>query len=98
VTSPCDSDLAEPADQAPTAAAEVALRARLGALTPGWAGAPIARSWACLRTFAADGLMRLARDPDRPWLVWAAGLGGHGATASPAVGEAVAAAVVAALG
>jgi glycine/D-amino acid oxidase-like deaminating enzyme len=39
--------------------------------------------------------MRLGRDPARPWLVWAAALGGHGATASPAVGEVVAEAVLA---
>ena len=38
--------------------------------------------------------MRLGRDHTRPWLVWAAGLGGHGATAAPAVGEQVAAAVI----
>ena len=41
--------------------------------------------------------MRLGRDPARPWLVWAAGLGGHGATAAGAVGEAVAEACVDAL-
>jgi glycine/D-amino acid oxidase-like deaminating enzyme len=41
--------------------------------------------------------MKLGRDARRPWLVWAAGLGGHGATASPAVGETVAVAVVEAL-
>ena len=41
--------------------------------------------------------MRLGRDPSRPWLVWAAGLGGHGATASAAVGRVVAAAVIDAL-
>jgi glycine/D-amino acid oxidase-like deaminating enzyme len=41
--------------------------------------------------------MRLGVDPNRPWLVWAAGLGGHGATAAPAVGERVANAVVEAL-
>jgi glycine/D-amino acid oxidase-like deaminating enzyme len=42
--------------------------------------------------------MRLGRDPARPWLVWAAGLGGHGATAAAAVGERVADACVSALG
>jgi len=41
--------------------------------------------------------MRLERDGDRPWLVWAAGLGGHGATASAAVGERVADIVATAL-
>ena len=42
--------------------------------------------------------MRLGRDTARPWLVHAVGLGGHGATASPAIGETVAAAVIDALG
>jgi glycine/D-amino acid oxidase-like deaminating enzyme len=42
--------------------------------------------------------MRLGRDAERPWLVWAAGLGGHGATAAAAVGEIVAEACLAALG
>jgi glycine/D-amino acid oxidase-like deaminating enzyme len=41
--------------------------------------------------------MRIGRDGDRPWLVWAAGLGGHGATAAPAVGERAADAVLEAL-
>ena len=62
------------------------------------AGAQITRRWACQRTFTDDRKMRLGRDATRPWLVWAAGLGGHGATASPAVGERVANAVVEALG
>ena len=61
------------------------------------AGVPITRRWACQRAYTEDRKMRLGRDPNRPWLVWAAGLGGHGATAAPAVGERVAAAVVEAL-
>ena len=60
-------------------------------------GLPITRRWACQRAFTEDRKMRLGRDPNRPWLVWAAGLGGHGATASPAIGEKVASAVVEAL-
>jgi glycine/D-amino acid oxidase-like deaminating enzyme len=61
------------------------------------AGVPITRRWACQRAYTEDRKMRLGRDPNRPWLVWAAGLGGHGATAAPAVGERVASAVVEAL-
>jgi glycine/D-amino acid oxidase-like deaminating enzyme len=63
-----------------------------------WNRTPIVRQWACQRAFTPDRTMRLGRDPQRPWLVWAAGLGGHGATASPAVGETVAEACIAALG
>jgi glycine/D-amino acid oxidase-like deaminating enzyme len=93
LVSPCDADVTEPMDQEPSIDAD----ARLAARAPGVAGSRIIRRWACQRAFAPDRRMRLGRDPDRPWLVWAAALGGHGATASPAVGEVVADAVVAAL-
>ncbi len=90
LTSPCDEVRSAAGDQRPDAAGEARLRALLGELTP-------LRSWACQRSFTPDRQMRLGRDPRRPWLVWAAGLGGHGATASPAVGEVVADAAIAAL-
>jgi D-arginine dehydrogenase len=96
LVSPCDAAATAPADQQPDAAGEAALRSRLAG--SGWQAAPILRSWACQRAFTADRRMRLGRDPQRPWLVWAAGLGGHGATASGAVGEGVAEACLAALG
>lgn len=84
LVSPCDATATAPADQQPDASGEAALRARLAG--SGWQTARIVRSWACQRAFTAD-RRRLGRDPARPWLVWAAGLGGHGATA---VGEVVA--------
>lgn len=95
--SPCDGDVTEPADQQPEPDADARLRGRLVHGAPGLVAAPIVRRWACQRAFAPDRLMRLGRDPRRPWLVWAAALGGHGATAAPAVGEVVADAVIAAL-
>jgi D-arginine dehydrogenase len=95
LVSPCDAAATAPADQQPDPAGEAALRSRLAG--SGWRTAQILRSWACQRAFTADRRMRLGRDPARPWLVWAAGLGGHGATAACAVGEAVAAACVEAL-
>jgi glycine/D-amino acid oxidase-like deaminating enzyme len=85
LVSPCDAEVTAPMDQEPSVDADARLAARVPFL-------------ACQRAFAPDRRMRLGRDPDRPWLVWAAALGGHGATASPAVGEVVADAVVAALG
>ncbi len=91
LVSPCDAEVTAPMDQQPADDADARLRARLP--TP----PPIVRRWACQRAFAPDRLMRLGRDPRRPWLVWAAALGGHGATASPAVGEVVADHVIAAL-
>lgn len=93
--SPCDAAATAPADQQPDAAGEAALRARTAASV--WRSAAIRRGWACQRAFTPDRRMRLGRDPQRPWLVWAAGLGGHGATAAPAVGEVVADACAAAL-
>jgi D-arginine dehydrogenase len=99
--SPCDAAATAPADQQPDTAGEAMLRARLAATmssgTAAWGDAPIVRRWACQRAFTASRTMRLGRDPARPWLVWAAGLGGHGATASAAVGEVVADACIAAL-
>jgi D-arginine dehydrogenase len=96
LVSACDATVTAAADQQPDAIGDALLRARLAA--SGWSGARIARRWACQRAFTAARAMRLGRDPIRPWLVWAAGLGGHGATASAAVGEVVAEACIAALG
>ena len=95
LVSPCDATATAPADQQPDATGDAALRTRLAGSA--WRSAAVARGWACQRAFTADRRMRLGRDPERPWLVWAAGLGGHGATAAVAVGEAVAEACVAAL-
>ena len=97
LVSPCDRVVTAPADQQPTPDGDACLAARLRA-APALAEAAVLRRWACQRAFTPDRRMRLGRDPRRPWLVWAAGLGGHGATAAAAVGEVVADAVLAALG
>jgi glycine/D-amino acid oxidase-like deaminating enzyme len=97
LVSPCDRVVTAPADQQPTPDGDACLEARLRA-APSLAGAAVLRRWACQRAFTPERRMRLGRDPHRPWLVWAAGLGGHGATAAAAVGEVVAGAVLAALG
>jgi len=89
----CDASRASAGDSQPDEIGTSALRAILGRAAPDWDGRPIKRAWACQRTFTPDRLMRLGRDPTRPWLVWAVGLGGHGATASAAVGETVADAI-----
>lgn len=96
MTSPCDTVPTEAGDQRPDGTGEALMRARLA--DSSIATAPIARAWACQRTFPKRLAMKLERDPKRPWLVWAAGLGGHGATASAAVGETVAGLVIDALG
>ena len=97
LASPCDAAKCPPGHQEPDLVGEAHLRRLLDECDSAIAGVPITRRWACQRAYTEDRRMRLGRDPNRPWLVWAAGLGGHGATASPAVGERVAAAVVEAL-
>jgi len=83
----CDAERVEPMAQEPSRDADARCEARLP-------GSVIVKRWACQRAFAADRKMRVGRDPARRWLVWAAALGGHGATASAAVGERAAAAVM----
>lgn len=92
--SACDGTVGPPCDAQTDPEGERRMRAVLARTAPALADANIERQWACQRSFTPDRLMRLGRDPHRPWLVWAAGLGGHGATASPAVGEVVADAVL----
>ena len=89
LASPCDEARGAPDDFEVIADANAPVRALFAA--------PVRREWACVRSFTHDRKMRLGRDARRPWLVWAAGLGGHGATASAALGETVARAVIDAL-
>lgn len=93
LASACDATTTSAADQKPTLDGELCLRGRLAHAAPRWSTLPVNRAWACQRAFTPDRTMRLGRDPTRPWLVWAAGLGGHGATSACALGELVAAAV-----
>jgi glycine/D-amino acid oxidase-like deaminating enzyme len=95
LVSPCDAALVPPGDQRPDPDGETKLRRALAGSS--LETAPIVRGWACQRTFTPSGEMKLGRDPSRSWLVHAVGLGGHGATAAPAVGETVAAVVASAL-
>ncbi len=97
LVSACDATVGPACDAATDPDGERGLREVLANTAPDLARASITRQWACQRSFTPDRQMRLGRDPRRPWLVWAAGLGGHGATASPAVGEVVADAAIAAL-
>jgi D-arginine dehydrogenase len=87
LVSPCDAQPSRP--HAPTSDDDAVerLHQRLRTVAPQLAAAPVVRTWACLRTFARDGAPRIGFDPGRPWLLWVAGLGGHGATASMAIGE-----------
>lgn len=97
LASPCDAARCPPGHQEADLVGEAHVRRLLDEADSALGGLPITRRWACQRAFTEDRKMRLGRDPNRPWLVWAAGLGGHGATAAPAVGERVATAVIEAL-
>jgi D-arginine dehydrogenase len=85
--SACDEAEVAPGDARPDAAALPALAETIGRVAPALAELGIARSWACLRTFTPDRRPAIGWDAEVPWLFWVAGLGGHGATASAAIGE-----------
>jgi D-arginine dehydrogenase len=90
----CDEAEVAPCDAVPTPGAREALAEKLAPLAPRLAEIGIARGWACLRTFAPDRRPVIAWDTDAPGLFWVAGLGGHGATGSAAVGKRAAALVL----
>jgi D-arginine dehydrogenase len=90
--------VSEPCDARVAPAAGVLLGEKLRRIAPWLADLAVARSWACLRTFAADLRPVVGWDPAAPWLFWVAGLGGHGATACPAIGHMAALDLAARLG
>jgi D-arginine dehydrogenase len=96
IASACDGVRSAPGDLAVDPQAIERLAGRLAA-APRLATRTITATWACQRTFSPEGHPRLGRDRELPWLFWAAGLGGHGATASAAAGEDAAAALIRAL-
>ncbi len=56
--------------------------------------ATISRGWAGIRTLTPDGLAILGDAPERPGLLLAVGMSGHGITHAPAVGLALAERIV----
>lgn len=87
LASPCDEQLATPGGQQANPAAPRELREKLERLAPVLARGSITRSWACLRTFAADRELVLGEDPRARGLYWFAGLGGRGMCVAPAAAE-----------
>jgi glycine/D-amino acid oxidase-like deaminating enzyme len=83
----CDATAMEACDARVAPEVEAEVVSRLRRITPWLADLPIARTWACLRTFAPDERPVVGWDPVVPWLFWVAGLGGHGATACAAIGK-----------
>ncbi|RMH41943.1 MAG: FAD-binding oxidoreductase [Deltaproteobacteria bacterium] len=97
LVSACDETVVAPHDPVPSPAALSVLADKLARMAPRLVEYGIARTWACLRTFSRDGGPLVAWDDRAPWLFWVAGLGGHGATASVAIGRDAAAALAARL-
>jgi D-arginine dehydrogenase len=54
----------------------------------------VRRTWAGLRTFAADSVLAAGFDPDHPGFFWLAGQGGYGIKTSPAMGRLCAALIL----
>ncbi len=95
LVSACDEVVVEACD--PTAAPNAVpdLAAKLERAAPRLSEFGVARTWACLRTFTrGTGRPLIGWDDRVDWLFWTAGLGGHGATCSPAVGDVSAAAIL----
>ncbi len=67
---------------------------KAGRWLPGLATARVARAWAGTRTFAPDKHFVVGTDPRLQGLFWAAGLGGHGITCAPVVGEIAAQSII----
>lgn len=87
LVSACDETASPPCDARVAPDAIERLAAKLLRVAPALGELGVARAWACLRTFAADRRPVLGWDEGAPGFYWVAGLGGHGATASAAIGE-----------
>ncbi len=84
---PCDETDCPPGVPQVDPNAALELARRLKAALPALSATPVARCWAALRTFSDDDGFVIGRDPVVANLFWVAALGGHGMTASPAVGQ-----------
>ncbi|MEM7230789.1 MAG: FAD-dependent oxidoreductase [Planctomycetota bacterium] len=83
----CDDAELPPHDAQPTADGIRALREKVSAVFPSLP-APVSEfEWAGLRTFSQSERFVIGPDPVVDGFFWVAGLGGHGVTTSPAVGD-----------
>jgi glycine/D-amino acid oxidase-like deaminating enzyme len=87
LASPCDEVAWKAELPAATEAGVELLAKKLSRIAPRLADAAVRRSWACLRTFAADRAPVVGADTRVGGLLWLAGLGGHGMTGGVAAGE-----------
>lgn len=81
--SPHDETASDPCDAAPEEI-DIALAVDRFEQVVDWRVAAVERSWAGLRTFAADRLPVYGFDPDVPGFFWCAGQGGFGIQTAPA--------------
>ncbi len=92
--SPCDEverHPVGPGSAGPTTADGATLLAeKLARFAPHLTHLGIRAGWTGLRTFTPDRRPLLGPDPEIEGLHWAVGLGGHGVTCAPAIGEVVA--------
>lgn len=85
--SPCDETPMQPGVPPTDPAAAELLAEKLERVAPRLSDLAIRRSWACLRTFAADRRPIVGEDPEVPGLFHVSGLGGFGMMCSAAIGE-----------
>jgi len=86
LVSVCDSVAGPPGEAPADVDPDRMLAERLLSAYPQFREIKIQNHWSGQRTFAGDRLPVLRADPERPGLIWSAGLGGHGLTASMWVG------------
>ncbi|MCC6806575.1 MAG: FAD-binding oxidoreductase [Deltaproteobacteria bacterium] len=94
LASPGDRVPSPPCDPTARPEALVMLADKLATLAPLVGRAGVRRSWACLRTFAPDGLPVAGADHRVRGLFWLAGLGGYGLSAGLGIAEVLAATVM----
>ncbi len=84
----CDTVPVNPKEGQTTNPAEVEkIAVKAARWLPSLSDAGVARAWAGMRTFAPDHRFVIGPDPRIRGLHWLAGLGGHGMTCAPAVGQ-----------
>jgi sarcosine oxidase subunit beta len=87
LASPCDVTPHEPVAPVFDADQQEILARKLGDTFPRVGEWAVGSGWACLRTFTGDDRFLIGPDPTVGGLFWVAALGGHGVTASWAVGQ-----------
>jgi D-arginine dehydrogenase len=83
---PCDQEEMAPCDAPTDESATELLFEKIQRYLPALSEVALKHRWAGLRTLSDDGRFVIGWDPEVRGFFWVAGLGGHGVTASPAVG------------